>query len=174
MTGLTRKILVFAIFIYASIDAMAQSMEYFVKASMIEKFARFTEWNNQQSDDSFVICVVGKSPFNGELEKMAEKVKIKNLPVKIIYTRDYKKIQACQVIFICSSEKNHLSDIIENCFLWHILSVGDSPGFSEKGVDFNFYYQTNQTIHFEINPKAIEKSGLKVDMLLLNLGKITN
>lgn len=174
MTGLTRTILVFTIFIYICIDAKAQSMEYFVKASMIEKFARFTEWNDQQSDKSFIICVVGKSPFNGELEKMAEKVKIKNLPVEIIYTRDYKKIQPCQVLFICSSEKNHLFDIIENSLLWHTLTISDSPGFSEMGVDFNFYYQDNQTIHFEINPKAIEKSGLKVDMLLLNLGKITN
>jgi len=174
MVGFSKKIFIIVAFTGCSIGLKAQSVEYFVKASLIEKFARFTEWDDQLLGETFIICVLGESPFKGELEKMAGKVRIKDRPIKIKYIRDFTKVQPCQVLFISNSEKNHITEIIGRYSAWNTLLVGDTPGFSEKGVHFNFYYKNNETIHFEVNPKALEKAGLKIDMLLLNLGKITN
>ena len=49
-----------------SLFAKSQSVEYLVKASFIEKFARFTEWAPNSIGDSFVIGVLGDSPFSTE------------------------------------------------------------------------------------------------------------
>jgi hypothetical protein len=151
----------------------SQSVEYFVKASLIEKFARFTEWESNSIGEEFVIGVLGKSPFYNELEKLSAKIKIKSKPVKIIYFKNMEDTKVCQVLFICASEKDNLSEIIKYLGNYNILIVGDTEGFSEKGVHFNFYLEKNENIHFEINVKALAKANLKTDMQLLSLGKIT-
>ena len=160
--------------LFPSILAKPQSVEYLVKSSFIEKFARFTEWKSNFISENFVIGVLGKSPFSGELEILAEKTKIKNKPIEINYIKDYQDILNCQVLFICSSEKDNLPDIINYLGNSNVLLVGDTPGFSEKGVHFNFYLTSKGTIHFEINRRAMEKAGLIADIHLLSIGKINN
>jgi len=55
-----------------------------------------------------------------------------------------------------------------------VLLISDSEGFSKKGVHFNFFKEKDETIHFEINLKALAKSGLRPDLKLLSVGKIIN
>ena len=155
-----------------SLLAKSQSVEYLVKASFIEKFARFTEWAPNSIGDSFVIGVLGDSPFSTELETLSSKTKIKSKPIAISYIKDYRNVSGCNVLFICSSEKNNLSKIISSLGNSNVMLVGDTPGYAEKGVHFNFYLTAKGTIHFEINTKALVSSGLKVDIQLLSIGKI--
>ena len=166
-------IIVFSIFI-VSLPAKSQSVEYFVKASFIEKFARFTDWESNAASENFVICVLGKSPFHKELEELSRKTKIKEKSLKIIYLNDYHNISDCQVLFICSSETDNLDSIIGFLKNRNVLLVSDTPGFSQKGVHFNFFIARNGTIRFEINLKALVKSNLKTDMQLLSIGKIVD
>jgi hypothetical protein len=168
-----RNLLIILFFALFSNYLKSQSVEYFVKASLIEKFARFTEWEPNTIGGNFVIGVLGKSPFYNELEKLSIKIKIKNKPVKILYLNNMEDAKVCQVLFICSSEKDNLPEIIKYLGNYNILLVGDTEGFSEKGVHFNFYLEKNENIHFEINVKALAKANLKTDMQLLSLGKIT-
>lgn len=151
-----------------------QSVEYFVKASFIEKFARFTEWKSSNMGDYFVIGVLGKSPFYNELELLAKKATIKNKSIKIKYITDYHEISNCQLLFVCSSEKENISKIVNYANTYNILIVGDTPGYGEKGVHFNFYFKNSETIHFEINLNALHRSDFKTDLQLLSIGKIIN
>jgi hypothetical protein len=150
----------------------AQYNEYSIKASFIEKFARFTDWQSEPEGKYFVIDILGESPFKGELEKMAEKVNLKNKPIKINYIRNYKEAIDCKVLFICSSEKNRLTEIIGFTNPLNILTISDTPGFCKKGVHFNFYIDESQTIKYEVNHVKIKETKLLVDMQLLKFGKI--
>jgi hypothetical protein len=150
----------------------AQSIEYTIKASFIEKFARFTEWQPPTEGNYFVISVLGESPFKGELEKMAQNVKLKNKPIKINYIHNYNEADNCQVLFICASEKNKVSQIVNFIKSKNILTVSDSPGFCKKGVHFNFYIDDSQTIKYEVNYTTIKATNLMVDIQVLNFGKI--
>jgi len=152
----------------------AQSIEYSVKASFIEKFARFTDWSSLPSEEYFVIDVLGDSPFNGELEKIAKKVKIKNRTIRINYIDTYQEIKNCQLLFICASEKNRITDIMKFIEHQNILAIADSPGFCKKGVHLNFYIDESETIKYEVNPGALKKSNLTIEMQLLSFGKIVN
>ena len=155
-------------------NAKSQSVEYFVKASFIEKFARFTEWQPNSINESFVIGVLGENPFYNELEKLSKKTKIKDKPVTVKYFQNLSEVQKCQVLFISSSEKNNITEIIKTLSKMNVLLIGDSPGYAEKGVHFNFYYKKNETLHFEINMKSLVNANLKTDIQLLSLGKIIN
>jgi len=152
----------------------SQSVEYSVKASIIQKIARFTEWETGAIGEYFVIGILGTSPFDGEFERLAAKDRIKNKPVRIIYIKDYHDSRDCQVLFICRSEKDDVKEIVRYLRNSNTLLVSDTPGFSEIGVHFNFYIKENETIHFEVNPKALSGAKLRTDMLLLSLGKIVN
>lgn len=152
----------------------AQSVEYSVKAYYLEKIARLTNWKNDMNGEYFVIDVLGESPFNGELEKLSKKLKIKNKPVKINYITNYKDIKDCQMLFICASEKKKLPEIINQTSALNILIISDTAGFSKKGVHINFYIDETETIKYEINPVALKKSGITVELQLLNYGKIIN
>lgn len=152
----------------------SQSVEYYVKASLIFKIAQYTEWNSANDPKSFRIAVLGKSPFTGELEKLAAKTRIKNKPVIINYIKDYKMAEGAEILFICSSEKKILPEIILTYQAKNILLVSDSPSFSGKGVHFNFLMENDETIHFEIDIKALKNAGLKPELQLLSIGKIIN
>jgi hypothetical protein len=52
-----------------------------------------------------------------------------------------------------------------------ILTVGDSNGFATSGVLVNFY-TSGDTVRFEMNETAIERSGLRVSGKLLKLARL--
>lgn len=152
----------------------SQSVEYTVKAMYIEKFARFTEWDNGLNYEEFVIAILGNSPFNGELEKITSKTSIKNKPVKIAYIKDISECTNCNLVFICASEKSKLPEISNKISTNSILLISDTNGFSKKGVHINFYIDDEGNVLYEINPQALEKANLTVNMQLLKFGKIIN
>jgi len=152
----------------------AQSVEYKIKASFIEKFARFTDWGSSVNGEYFEIAVLGQSPFSGELELLAKKVKVKNRPIRITYIDRPQEIRLCQLLFICSSEKNRIPEILDQIGQRNILTIADTPGFCRKGVHINFFIDDSKTMKYEVNPKALHRSNLIVEMQLLNYGEIIN
>ncbi len=160
--------------VVAAASLKSQSVEYAVKAMYIEKFARFTDWNTSLSGEHFVIAVLGESPFTGELEKVASKTKIKNKSVQIIYAKKLEEAKDCNLLFVCSSEKSRLTNILHRFENTNILIIADSPGFCKKGVHLNFYLDEAETIKFEVNPTALRRANLTIEMQLLNFGRIIN
>ncbi|HAN79390.1 MAG TPA: hypothetical protein DCQ31_17290 [Bacteroidales bacterium] len=166
-------IILFCIMQFAAYST-AQSVEYTVKALLIEKFARFTNWETDITGEYFTIAVLGKSPFKGELEKNIAKTIIKNKPVKISYIKDMSECLDCNLVFVCASEKNKLPMVLSTLNTKPVLVISDSFGFTKKGVHMNFYFDSEGQVKYEINPKALEKSNLSVNMQLLKFGKIVN
>ena len=149
--------------------------EYTVKAVFLERFTRFIEWPPDRKVDDiskpFVIAVIGKNPFGSKLDNIYSKRKIRDKKVKIIYISRVNQIAGSHILFIPESEKKRLQSIISYSKEKHVLTIGDSNGFAEKGVLFNFYTASNQ-IKFEINEKAVRGSGLSINYLLLNVARI--
>lgn len=165
-----------AVLILFSCPAFAQPTEYILKAAFLEKFARFTDWPDQtfeQKDSAhFIISVVGKSPFDGSLEKLYKKEKIKSRPVKIKYIQNENQIPGTHLLFIAKSEKKRLNRILDKAAKHSVLVVSDTRGFAEKGSHINLYITPQGTLHFEINHKASKQAGLKIQVILLEIAKI--
>ena len=165
--------------LFASITLLyAQTNEYLLKAGFLSKFADYIEWpdniNNKPLNQPFVITVLGSNSFEGALEILYENKRIKKRKVKIEYIDELTKLKDCHVLFISKSKKEKISEIINFTKNKPILTVAETKGAAKKGVHINFYITERETINFEINRNALIKSGLEVDVLLLEVAKIVN
>jgi len=153
----------------------AQTDEYLLKAGFLERFTRFIEWpgetNIADNTKPLVISVIGKNKFDEKLYQFFETTKIKYRKVEIRYISELEEIQDSHILFITKSKEKQLSGILFLTQDKPVLTVSDTDGFGKKGVRINFYIEQNK-IRFEINKKAIQKSGLQISYLLLNLAKI--
>jgi hypothetical protein len=147
-----------------------QVAEYELKAEFLARFATFIEWPPGAESRTFTIGVIGHNPFNGYLDKIAAR-KIKNRPVSIRTISELSQIDGCDILFIAASEKSRLQTILAHTESRPILTVADSNGFAAAGVLINFY-TTGDTVRFEINEAAVDKSGLHVSSKLFKLAKV--
>ena len=156
---------------------VAQQSEYTIKAVFLEHFTRFIEWPESckiaDTSTPFFITVIGENPFGSILEQIYTEQRIKNKRVKIRYISSLDKITDCHILFISSSAKEILPEILSSTRNKPILTVSDTEGFAENGVLINFY-MTGDKIKFEINEKAVHASGLVMSYRLLNLARIVN
>lgn len=169
---IVRTALVLAVLCGAVALRSEQLPEYQVKAEFIERFTRFIEWpRGAPSGGTFIIGVLGNDPFRGYLDKMASERKIKGRPIEIRRFRDIAETGSCHIVFISSSERVRLPAILARTDGHPILTIADSSGFASSGVLVNFY-TSGDTVRFEMNEPAIERSGLRVSAKLLKLARL--
>jgi hypothetical protein len=153
-----------------------QKAEYVVKSALLEKFTKYVEWpeecNMNNTQEPFVISVLGENPFEKTLETTYTSKRILNKQVKINYIKNISEIQGCHILFISESESHQLTQILSYTKKYPILIVGDNENYGLRGVHINLYLTADETIHFEINLKAVKESKLKISTLLLDYAKI--
>jgi hypothetical protein len=156
-------------------QSFCQTRESLIKAGYIEKFTHFVDWPGPtiQNDSAsiFTIAVIGKNIFGEDLGDLFSKTKVKNRHVKIAYISSVDEIQNCRILFISGSEKNNLEKILHYTNGKPILTISDSKGFGANGVIINMFSEGNHIL-YEVNQSSLEKSGLKINSLLLNYAKI--
>jgi hypothetical protein len=167
-----RKIAV-AILLLVSVSAAAAELaEYQIKAEFIERFTRFVEWPESapQPASPFVIGVIGRDPFGPYLDAIARERTIKGRPVQIHRLKSVDDLASCQIVFIASSEKSRVDEIVTHARAGPVLTIGDSPGFPASGVMINLYTSENK-VRFEINEQELSRSGFQASAQLLNLAR---
>jgi len=160
-----------------SYSAFSQSSEYLIKAAFIERFTRFIKWPEESivsdTNNTFVLAVIDKNPFDEKLEEIFKGKEIRHKKVEILFISELSDISKCNLLFISKSEKNRISDIITQTEDTPILTIADSKGFAEMGILINMYIY-NDEIRFEINETEAQDSGLRLSYLLLDAAKIIN
>jgi len=160
------------------VPAIAES-EYGVKAVMLKQIAKLIEWPERSgiSDKTkpFIIAVIGRNPFGGNLKNIYEsqKQKIKEKQVEIRYISKNEDIDGCHLLFVTRSMKKKLKDIIAYTKGKPILLIADSSGFARAGVHINFFFQEKST-RFRVNHQALEDAGLFPSYHLLKHAIIIN
>jgi hypothetical protein len=155
-------------------EARAQTKEYQVKAAFLLNFAQFVEWPEAAfsgSDPPLRIGILGNDPFGPALEQILNGESIGNHKLTIRRAKQIEDLTNCQVVFVCSSEQNHLQEILARLDSHPVVTVSEVAGFAKQGGTINFYREQNK-VRFEINTVSALKSGLKISSQLLRLGKI--
>ena len=168
----------------------AQSREYQVKAAFLYNFIKFVDWPEEKMTDSnepIIIGIIGKSPFGNAFEPLkAKKIKGRSVVVKRFkgfeklkkssekdkseLGRKIEALRKCHLLFICSSEKKNLKEIINSVKDHSVLTIDGMKGFLEAGGIIKFLMEEKK-INFEINLTAAERTGLKIRSQLLRLAK---
>ncbi|MDR3512605.1 MAG: YfiR family protein [Caulobacteraceae bacterium] len=146
--------------------------QYQVKAAFLYNFARFVDWSAQsQAQKAVTLCIIGDDPFGSDIGIITGKpVGQATLQVRRVTVEG---AGACQMLFITSSEERDLDRVLASVKGRPVLTVGDTPGFAERGAVINFYLEQGK-VRFEINIDAERRSGLAVSSYLLRLARITH
>jgi hypothetical protein len=154
--------------------ATAQSAsEYQVKAAFLFNFAKFVEWPADafiNADAPLQICVLGQDPFGEDFEAIRNKT-VNGHRLEVVHPSGVPQAKACQIIFVASSEKERVREIVHSLRGASILTVGDTLGFASKGGMINFVLEEDR-VRFEINLKASERAHLKLSARLLTVAKL--
>jgi hypothetical protein len=151
----------------------AQPSEYQVKAAFIFNFAKFIDWPPGAFADSrspLCIGIFGENPFGGNLERTVHDKTLNNRPIVVKDCRTLDEAKKCHLLFIGTSEKKVLQEILDGLAGTNILTIGETETFIKSGGMINFFREGNR-FRFEINDEAARKAGLKIDSKLLGLGK---
>jgi YfiR/HmsC-like len=155
----------------------ADSSEYLIKAGFIYNFAKFVEWPAaafSQADSPIVIGVLGTDPFGNILDRIVEdkKVGARGFVVKRFkWGKDLRDLKDCKILFVSTSEKAHIDEIVQSVKGLPILTVGETPGFAERGGVIRFTLEDNR-VRFEVNVDAAHQADLNISSRLLTLAKI--
>ncbi len=144
--------------------------EYQLKAAFLFNFAKFVDWPPEafpSETSPLVIGVLGQNPFGKDLGDVIRNKVIGGHPV----TQRMTSLEAaggCHVLFISSSERKRLREIIHTLQGNSVLTVGDSDEFIAAGGMINLFVE-GKKIRFQINQPAAKSAGLKVSSKLLCL-----
>lgn len=146
--------------------------EHQVKAAFLYNFANFVEWPVSALDDtsSIVIGILGEDPFGLAFAPFKDRT-VKGHPLRIIRSKRLQELPFCHILFISSSEEKNLPQIFHYLGDKSVLTVGESPGFAQRGGAVNFVMK-NKKVRFEINQQRATTANLKISSKLLKLADI--
>lgn len=147
--------------------------EYEIKAAYIYNFINYIEWPENAfpaPGGTITIGVIGQNPFGAALDVLNGK-QVKGRTVALKQITDAKDLDQCQIVFINSSEKARLPELLGKLKDSRVLTVSEIDGFAEQGGIINFISEHNK-VRFEINPDAARRLGLNISSELLKLAKV--
>ncbi len=139
-----------------------------VKAVFVYNFSRYMSWIDQGHSSTFAIAVIGESQIVDPLRQIAQKRRVNQKVLQIKHWENTDQIDSCQILFIPESEKAQLRGIVNKIRDKNILIVSETDGALSGGVMINFLI-SRETIKFEINLRAMKKSGFQPSSELLKL-----
>jgi hypothetical protein len=148
--------------------------EYQVKAAFLYNFVKFVEWPPGSFSDSstpFQICVLGRDPFGDALRNITNEKVVNGHKLEVRQVADLQHARNCHILFVSSSAKMPVKQIVDGLRGASVLTVGDNKGFAEQGGMINFILE-NDRVQFEVSSKAAEEAGLKISSKLLSVAKL--
>ncbi len=150
-----------------------------VKAAYLYNFAKFVQWPEDHfANDKtpITIGVLGHDPFGSTLEKTirGKTVNGRRLVTKRFQARggkNTKELRRCHILYISTSERRHLADILWDLDGSDVLVVGEGTDFAPAGGMIGFVLE-DQRIAFQVNREAVAKSRIKISAKLLRLARI--
>lgn len=151
------------------------SRAYVIKAGFIYNFTRFIKWPPQRDFDNnnseYNICVAGDNPFGSILSRLEEKHRFKEHPLKIKLDVSQNDYQGCDILFVSFSERFDVEQIVRQTKNFPILTVGDTEGFVERGMDIGLLVVENR-VKLEINKQCLSAKGFEISSELLDLATL--
>ena len=145
--------------------------EYEVKAAFLYNFAKFVKWPDEELQGStFVIAVLGQDPFGEALDKTIAGKTILDKKVEIRRLEAVSAANQAQILFVSSSEKARLAEILKALEGESVLTVGESDGFTERGGMIAFKLRSD-VVRFDINLDQVERARLKMSSQLIRLAQ---
>lgn len=156
-----------------SVAQQPQKVEYQVKGAFLVKFAMFVEWPAGTFPDArapITIGILGDDPFGSEFETALKREVANGRPFSLKRSQTPQELTDCQILFVSASESQRVPEILDAMRNKPVLTVGDHEQFAHRGGMINFIKEGGK-VRFEVNTAAIEASGLKISVKLMQVAK---
>lgn len=151
-----------------------QPSENLIKAAFLYSFTKFVEWPPAafaDSTDPIIIGILGEDPFGDLLDQAVEDKTSKGRKIRIERYGQIDSLDTCHILFVSSSEKENLKQVLEHLEGLSVLTVGDMKDFARLGGAIGYVMVRNR-VRLEINTDATRRAGLKTSSKLLIVAKI--
>ena len=145
-----------------------------VKALFLFNFAKYVDWPASafsNNNAAIVIDVIGEDGLGDDFKQVTGDKTVNGRKVVVKQVEGTTDIKECQILFICASEKGHLSEILEAVKNSAVLTVGESDQFLTMEGMINFTKKENK-IHLEINLTPAQRANLKLSSKLLTVADV--
>ncbi|HEX2711650.1 MAG TPA: YfiR family protein [Candidatus Acidoferrales bacterium] len=148
--------------------------EYQIKAAFLYNFAKFVEWPADAFADPhapLVLGIVGEDPFGSVLDKLVLDKTVNGRGLLIKRLKHGPDLRNCHILFVSSSERKRVAQILESLQGASVLTVGETQRFAQSGGVIDFILEENK-VRFEINSDAAARARLNISSKLLALARI--
>lgn len=150
-----------------------RSGEYELKAAILINLVKFVEWPAAAYSNArapTVLCVLGRDPFGSALnEYSGNSVNGRALVIRRLNRDDDP--HRCQLVYVSSSERKLLMQVLTSLQGTPILTVGEMEQFATRGGIIQLTVEDKQ-VHFTINLSAASREQLRIRANLLALSRI--
>ncbi len=152
----------------------ATLLEQKVKVAYLYNFGRYFEWPAKSLSDStstFVIGVLGKNSLGSQLEKLAQKKKIKGKKIEIRHFASADKIQSCHLLFVTRTvTDSEFKAAIKKTKSQSVLVVSERTS-ATSGSSIRLFVDQANTVGFGIDINVVNNKKLQVNAKLLKLAR---
>lgn len=142
-----------------------QTLEYSVKANYLVRFAAFVQWPAQSFGSSrapVVICVAGRDPFNGALERAARAHTAHGRAMTVRRPDTAEAAAGCHILYVGRGGGRVVPGGDPA-----VLVVTDAAVSSDRGM-IHFVIH-DERVRFHIDLQAASRCRLSISSRLLNL-----
>jgi preprotein translocase subunit Sec61beta len=154
--------------------AFAAGDAYPLKAAYLLNFARLIEWPDAArpaEGEPLVLGVTGDAAIAQTIASELANTRVRGHSVVVRSVSTAAEMADCHIVFVASD--GDADAALDATSSSAALTVGESEGFAERGGVINFFSEGEQ-IHFEINPQAADRAGLKISSRLLRLARLVS
>ncbi len=140
-----------------------------IRAALILNIAKLITWPAGNTAD-LTVCVFDEAQFVTPLLTIEGEI-VQGRRVRVMEIQEASAAVGCQIVFLGAGAATRLDEVQAALFGHPTLTVGDGPGFAERGGAIGFTSRRNH-VELEINLQAAEASGLKISSQLVRLARI--
>lgn len=151
--------------VLAAAQPLQTNLEYSVKANYLVRFAAFVEWPQASFADSrspVVICVIGRDPFDGALERAARAQTAHGRALTVRSPGTAEAAADCHILYVGRGGGSLVPSGHRS-----ILLITDGAVSSDRGMIH--FVVSDDRVRFHIDLQAASRGRLSISSRLLNL-----
>ena len=146
--------------------------EYALKAQLLVELAAYVKWPpKEHPGQTFVIAVIGRSPFGNALLDYAAGHSVQGRRIEIQHWRWPDQARDCDLAFICGSEQAWAGEILAWSATRAVLTACESSSLAQQGVMVGLVLETGK-VKIYLNRQAMLDQKFTASSLLLGLATL--
>lgn len=148
-------------------QAHAQVDERAMKAAYLYNFIQFAQWP-VAPDEPFRLCVLGQTPLDAQLDKLAGKTVLNGLHIAVVHVTPQDALGRCHALYLDDSQRRWLPELLPRLEQAPILTITDGDGLAEKGMMIEIQ-KRDLKLGFEVNLAMARKVRIDFSPRMLKM-----